>query len=349
METFVNTVLAKFFPSIQVKEASALSGGLIHQTLLIKTNQGDFVLQKINQHVFKNIKALLKNKQNVIAHLQSKNIPTIRIIKTMSNEDFCQIEKDIWQLSEYIPSINIRHVSKELAGKSGKLLAQFHVALNDFPIHELQITIPDFHNTEKRFLNLQASILSAPAHRIPAGKPTYHFLLGNYCRIAPVVSAINSGEIPVRVVHNDTKIENILFDAERNPICWIDFDTLMPGTILHDIGDAMRSGSNTSNENEKDLSKVSFDKEVYECFIASYLENAQSILSEIELKYIHASLPIILFEQACRFLEDYFNKDVYYPVDYSDHNLIRANTQVKLLQEVMGLLDLRTHLPQAKS
>jgi N-acetylhexosamine 1-kinase len=160
------------------------------------------------------------------------------------------------------------------------------------------------------------------------------FLIENYHKIKPLVDAVNHAQIPIRVVHNDTKVANILFDEDENPICFIDFDTLMPGCILHDIGDALRSGTNRSDENERDLEKVVFEKQIYDTFLKGYLSIAQSFISEIELINIHLALPLMLFEQSTRFLEDYLNNDNYYSVDYSEHNLNRAKTQIKLLNEL---------------
>jgi N-acetylhexosamine 1-kinase len=336
----VETVLRNYFTSIQIHDVSLMPGGLIHQTILVKTNKGNFVIQKINQNVFRNTKALIENKTKVVSYLHSRNIPTITFIKTLSGEDFCTHDEELWQLSEYIPSITIHRLHKETAIKTGKLLSHFHKALQDFPVNDLEITIPDFHNTEKRFSDLKSRIASASLERLKAGNTSIDFLLTNYYKIAAVVFAINSGEIPLRVAHNDTKVSNILFDSEGNTICLIDFDTLMPGSILYDVGDAMRSGANISDENEKDLTKVIFDKEVYESYISSYMEGSKSFLSAIELRYIHMSLPLILFEQACRFLEDYLNNDSYYSVDYEDHNLVRAKTQIKLFQDVTEYLEI---------
>lgn len=340
MVKIVDKVLKNYFSSIQIHDVSELPGGLIHKTLLVKTDKGNFVLQKINQNVFRNTKALIENKSKVVSYLHSRNIPTITYLKTLSNEDFCMHEEGMWQLSEYIPSFTIHRLNKETAVKTGKLLSQFHEALQDFPVNDLQITIPDFHNTEKRFSDLKSRIALASVKRLKAGNKAIDFLLANYSKIAPVVKAINNGEIPVRVAHNDTKVSNILFDSEGNTICLIDFDTLMPGSILYDVGDTMRSGANMSDENEKDLTKVIFDKEVYESFISSYMEGSKSFLSAIELRSIHMSLPLILFEQACRFLEDYLNNDSYYSVDYEDHNLVRTKTQIKLFQEVTEYLEI---------
>jgi N-acetylhexosamine 1-kinase len=340
MVKIVGTVLQHYFTSIRIHDVSVLPGGLIHQTLLVKTDKGDFVLQKINQNVFKNAKALIENKSKVVSYLHSRNISTIKYIKTLSGEDFYLHEEEMWQLSEYIPSFTIHRLNKEKAVKTGKLLSQFHEALQDFPVNDLQITIPDFHNTENRFSDLISRIASASLERLKAGNKSIDFLIENYYKIFPVVKATNNGEIPVRVAHNDTKVSNILFDSEGNTNCLIDFDTLMPGSILYDVGDAMRSGANMSDENEKDLTMVIFDKEVYESFISSYMEGAKSFLSDIELKYIHMSLPLILFEQACRFLEDYLNNDSYYSVDYEDHNLVRTKTQIKLFQEVTEYLEI---------
>lgn len=333
MEKLVSEILKQFFVEIQIKEIKPLSGGLINETLLVKTDKGEFVLQKINQKIFHNMHALLENKKKVVRHLKRKNFPTANFLETLGHENFCIINANYWQISEFIPSKNMHQLNEKIAFKTGKLLAEFHHALLDFPINELHCSIPDFHNTEKRFAQFIETCSKASSERIDIAAEEIEFLKENYYKIEPLASAINRKEVPIRVVHNDTKVANILFDNNDNPICFIDFDTLMPGSILHDIGDALRSGANASNENEKDLNKVIFKKEVYAAFIKGYLSFAKSFISEIELKNIHLALPLILFEQATRFLEDYLKNDTYYPVDYADQNLVRTKTQLKLFKE----------------
>jgi N-acetylhexosamine 1-kinase len=204
----------------------------------------------------------------------------------------------------------------------------------DFPISELEYTIPDFHNTIKRFCDFEESIKKASPERLLEAKESIAFLESNFKSIETVANAINSGRIPLRVVHNDTKIGNMLFDGNGNILCIIDFDTVMLGSIFHDVGDALRTGTNTSTEEEKDLTKVCFDIEIYEAFMEAYIKEALSFMSEDESKNIHLSLPLILFEQACRFLGDYLNNDSYYTTTYEDQNLVRAKTQIKLMDSV---------------
>jgi N-acetylhexosamine 1-kinase len=242
-------------------------------------------------------------------------------------------------LSKYIESVNIDRLDNVIAPKAGKLLAEFHEALLDLSVSELEYTIPDFHNTEKRFLDLNEQTLTASEGRTLIAKEEIDFLLSHYAYFKELLLAINDGEIPLRVVHNDTKVSNILFDKEQQPLCLIDLDTVMPGSFLYDVGDALRSGANTSDENEQDISKVNFDRGVYEGFMASYMSVGESFLSESEKKYLPLALPLILFEQACRFLEDYLRGDVYYRIDYPNQNLIRTRTQIKLLREVLNYLD----------
>lgn len=333
MEKVIFLVLKKFFVEINIYVISPLSGGLINDSFLVKTDKGRFVLQKINQNVFKNITALVENKSKVIDHLKRKNFPTANFIQTLENKSFCNIDADTWQISDYIPSKSIYKLNSQIAFNSGKLLAMFHQALLDFPLQELQYSISDFHNTEKRFFHFKKAVLTASTERREQAKDEIDFLLENYHKIELVVEAINKAKIPVRVVHNDTKVANILFDAQEHPICFIDFDTVMPGSILHDIGDALRSGTNRSDENEQDINKVVFEGAIYDSFIEGYLSIAQSFISETELQYIHKALPLILIEQASRFLADFLNNDTYYPIDYPLQNLNRARTQLKMFKD----------------
>jgi N-acetylhexosamine 1-kinase len=337
----ISRIIDHFFVNIKINKVTTLHSGLINSTFKIDADQGEFILQKINQKVFPNCSALLNNKEKVIQYLKEVGFPTINYIPNKEGLSYTYDGEELWQLSVYIPSIIKEKISNPIiAEKSGTYLANFHRALLDFPIDELEYTLPDFHNTLKRFNDFQESIKDAHQQRIEQAKESIVFLTTNFNVIKDVASKINSRIIPLRVVHNDTKVGNMLFNKNEDIICIIDFDTIMPGSILHDIGDALRTGTNTSSENERDLTKVKFDIEIYESFMKGYNNIANSFLTKEELNNIHLSLPLILFEQACRFLGDYLNNDRYYNTDYENQNLIRAKTQIRLFEQAFSYLKL---------
>lgn len=342
MEEIIQTVFKDFYPDKPILGHTTIHSGLINSTYKIETADADFILQKMNQVVFPNIKALLNNKIKTTRYLNANGFPTLTFIENKEGRFYSKHGEAIWQLSTYIPSVVLDRIdSNAVASQVGAYLAKFHTALLNFPVSDLEYTIPDFHNTIKRFHDFEQSIKKASAERVLKAEESIEFLKSNFESIEDVAIAINTGKIPMRVVHNDTKIMNMLFDGNGNILCIIDFDTVMSGSIFHDIGDALRTGTNTSTEEEKDLSKVRFDTEIYEAFMKAYIDEATSFMSEEEARNIHLSLPLILFEQACRFLGDYLNNDSYYNTTYEDQNLIRAKTQIKLMDSVQSYLRIK--------
>jgi N-acetylhexosamine 1-kinase len=330
-----------FFDAIDIQEITTIQSGLINNTYKITTDKGDFIVQQLNQNVFKNSSALLNNKIKICRFLESKQFPTITYLRSREGLYYVKDGEDIWQLSNYIPStVKDRIDSIEVATKAGEHLAQFHEALLDFPLEELEYTIPDFHNTCKRYADFLENVAKANANRLVLAKDEIEKTLLFYPKIKKIATAIQEGIIPLRVVHNDTKINNMLFDDFGSIICLIDFDTIMPGSILHDVGDALRSGANTATEEEKELEKVNFDYTIYEAFMEAYLDIAQGFLTKEELENIHLSLPLLLFEQSCRFLGDFLINDPYYSTQYELQNLVRTKTQLKLLEQVSAYFKL---------
>ena len=204
---------------------------------------------------------------------------------------FYKNDNEIWQLSIFIPSVIKEKIDSTIIAKhAGKHLAQFHESLLDFPIDELGYTIPDFHNTIKRYEDFLNQIKTASKDRLDFFKNEIEKNNHYYSKIKKVAMAIQQKTIPVRVVHNDTKISNMLFDEFEKIICIIDYDTVMPGSILHDVGDALRSGTNTSTEDEVDLNLVNFNSNIYDAFMKSYLKKAKSFMTKDEIENIHLSL-----------------------------------------------------------
>jgi N-acetylhexosamine 1-kinase len=210
-------VITDFLGAVAVHDAVVLQSGLINTTYKVSTSRGDFVLQKMNQTVFPNIHALLNNKIKVTQYLQQINFPTVTFLSTQEELFYTQEGEDIWQLSKFVPSIVKEKIeSPVMAEKAGVYLAQFHKALLDFPISELEYTLPDFHNTPKRYHDFNNKILSASKERLFNASEEIEKLNYYYAKVAPVALAIQEGIIPLRIVHNDTKISNMLFDMKGN-------------------------------------------------------------------------------------------------------------------------------------
>ena len=343
MKVRLHTILLHYFNEVKIKTVKTLQSGLINSTYKAETSQGTFIIQKINEEVFANIKDLLNNKIKVVNYLHTHNFPTIQFLKTTRDIFYVNTDDGIWQVSRYISSC-VQHKidSLKTATQLGGYLARFHSALTDFPMSELGITIPDFHNTEKRYNDFLTSSASALEERQLKAQTEIKYIKENFGFIQAIAEAIQKETIPQRVVHNDTKVSNFLFTTEGELLTIIDFDTVMPGSVLHDIGDALRTGASTAPEDEQDLSKVTFNSAIYDAFITAYVKKGQSFLTPKELNAIPFSLPLILMEQACRFLEDYLRNDVYYNVKYEIHNLVRTRTQLHLFKQVKQHLEKTT-------
>ena len=205
--------------------------------------------------------------------------------------------------------------------------------LADFPVDSLHETIPDFHHTAKRLAAFESAVAQDKAKRVAQVKEEIVFIRerGN---LAPVLTDLQKeGQIPLRVTHNDTKLDNVLIDTQTSKgVCVIDLDTVMPGIALFDFGDAVRSGANTAAEDEPVSERVQFDLEIYDYLARGFLQATRNYLTSVEMNHLAFAARLITYEQAIRFLTDYLNGDIYYKIDAPQHNLIRTRTQIKLLQ-----------------
>jgi len=218
---------------------------------------------------------------------------------------------------------------------AAKGFAKFQKRLADFPAEKLSETIKDFHNTPKRFENLEKAIKEDKMGRAESVKEEIKFALAQKEWISAVVDGIADGSIPLRVTHNDTKINNILFDAATmDAICVIDLDTVMSGSMLYDFGDALRIGASTAAEDEVDLSKVSFDLEAFEAFSKGYMKEMKDTLTEREIELLPLSAKLLTYECGIRFLTDYLEGDTYFKIHRPEHNIDRARTQLKLVADM---------------
>jgi hypothetical protein len=210
----------------------------------------------------------------------------------------------------------------------------------DFPTDELVETIPNFHDTRKRFNDFVAAVEKDAAGRVSELEAEIKFFYDRKDMMSEIVDMIEAGEIPIRVTHNDTKLNNILIDNKtRKALCVIDLDTVMPGSSLYDFGDSIRFGACTAAEDEPDTSKIGFDMELFKLYTKGFLEETGDVLEKQEIHYFPLGVKMMICEVAMRFLTDYINGDVYFRVEYPDHNLVRARAQMKLLTEAEAKYD----------
>lgn len=324
---------------------SELNSGHINDTFLVNTEEDkSYIVQRINHTIFKDVPGLVNNKVLTSKHLKSKfphiseeelSQKVLSFVKVQNSSSY-YLKKDgnYWNVMVFINNSITHEIvkDKEIAYEGGKLLGEFLNGTSDFDSSQLIDVIPNFHDMSFRFKQYASALQSASKERLfKAAK--YTKLVASLKEEMHILQELKeSGEIPTRVTHNDTKISNSLFDKNNKGICMIDTDTVMPGIIHYDFGDAIRTICNTAAEDEKDLSKVEFNLDYYKAYEKGFLEKTKDTLSEIGLKHLPLAAKTMIFIMALRFLTDYLNNDIYYKTNYSEHNLDRAKNQFKLIK-----------------
>ena len=338
----------------ELKETKTLTDGHINTTVLAAFQDGEktekFLVQRINTNVFKDQDALMKNIVNVTNFLRKKiraaggdpERETLHFLKTTDGGLYFDDESGCWRIYRYIDNSYTYNMidSTEVFQNAGESFGKFQKLLNDYPSETLLETIPDFHNTPKRIENLENSVKADPVSRAAGVQKEIDFALQRKNKAGIALTLCEMGEIPLRVTHNDTKLNNILFDADSHKgLCVIDLDTIMPGLSLYDFGDAIRFGAKTAEEDEADLSKVSVSLPLYEAFTRGYLSSCAAALTRAEVDSLAFSAFLMTYECGVRFLTDYIDGDVYFRTAYPEHNLVRARNQFKMVEEIEKNLD----------
>lgn len=305
-----------------------------------------YILQQINTAVFKNPDILMQNYVGVTNFVQDKvravggdvKREAIKVYYTNSGEPyFLDSEGRYWRVINFITdtvSYNFPE-NAELCYKTGKSFGIFQQLLADYPADKLYETIPNFHNTVSRYADFEAALEADKMGRAAQVQKEIEFVKARKADCAVLLDLLDKGELPLRVTHNDTKLNNVLFDKTTGEgICIIDLDTVMPGLSLYDFGDSLRFAGNTADEDEKDLSKVSFNVDFYRSYTEGYLSAAASSLNEAEVYYLPFSCKLMTLECGIRFLTDYLNGDVYFRISRPEHNLDRCRTQFALVEDI---------------
>ena len=304
-----------------------------------------YTLQRINSEVFENPKGLMENFSRVTAHLRRKAVDgqhafeTLILIPTMDGESFLREGNSYWRMTKFIAGGRSFEVPKNdnHAYEAAKAFGLFQANLNDLPGPALVETIPDFHNTRKRFDDFLFAL-----EKDPHGRSREVGDLVAFAKQREVLAEkIRLKDFPSRVVHNDTKLNNVLLHKDTGQgMCVVDLDTVMPGCVLHDFGDLVRTAACSSLEDETDLSKVRFLPSVFEAIAQGYLEAAGDMLSDKEIEFLPLAPSVITYELGLRFLTDYLEGDRYFKTRWPGHNLDRTRTQFKLLSSLEESLDL---------
>ena len=360
-------ILENYNFSGKVKEINPITIGHINDTFTVEYIEEDetekkYLLQRINHNVFKKPVEVMENIVGVTEFIKKKialnggdtEREVLTVFKTKKGENHVITESgDHWRVYNFVDnSFSLNEVtSKEDFKVAAVAFGNFQKQLADYPIETLKETIPNFHNTVSRFADFKTALAENKSGRKNEAEKEIEFALAREQDCSVITSLLDSGELPLRVTHNDTKLNNVLFDEKtKKPLCIVDLDTVMPGSSLYDFGDSIRFGANTGKEDEKDLSKISLDLELFKAYVEGYLEAAGSSLTENEIKYLPFSAKLLTFECGIRFLADFINGDVYFKTEYPEHNLVRARTQFKLVEDIEAKFEeMESIVNQAKS
>lgn len=350
----IRAILEEFLVLEGTVSYEALHSGYINQTYLIeikgKVNRR-LILQSINGTVFPDIDALMANVIHVCESIDEnlKKVPTLEyhnlhFYKTLRGKYYFQKKGVGYRLMDYINHVPppAAHLSSSLAAEAGKTLGRFHQLTRQINPDEIIEILPGFHRVDRRYQQF-LSINIENNERCQTSKTLYKAILKFDYLVDQYKKILEHNELPIRVVHNDPKLSNMLFNQAEKGLAMIDLDTVMPGFLNNDFGDAIRSLTNTSDENEPNLSKVGFDMQLFEHFSKAYLVEVGNMISDKEKKYLALFALLITFEQLIRFYGDYLNNDSYYQISYPIHNLQRAKVQLKLLQEMTAKFDEMQH------
>ena len=341
---------SQIFEKYGVKsEAHPYGDGHINSTFV--DDDCRYILQKINTSIFPDADGLMGNIQAVTDFVREKvkaaggdpDRETLTVVPTKCGKSYLTADDgSVWRMYVFIKdsySVTLSKDTRELY-EAGKAFGRFQCMLSDFPAEKLFESIKNFHNTPWRLENLKKAIADDMVGRAKDVREEIEFALSREADAHKVVDGIENGEIQLRVTHNDTKLNNVLFDkATDKGLCVIDLDTVMAGSMLYDFGDTLRSGATTAAEDETNLELVKFDLDAFKAFAEGFLSETLDVLTKKEIELLPFSAKLMTYECGCRFLTDHLNGDTYFKIHREGHNLDRARSQFALVQDIERKLD----------
>jgi len=340
-------ILVHFAIEENAAQVTPFGNGHINDTFMVTTDKGEagYVLQCINHHVFKNVEMLQNNIQIVTAHIRKKlevraetdiDRKVLTFLPTKEGKSFYHDGERYWRVGLMIPnSVSLEEVNPALSYEAGKAFGNFQSMLADIPEGTLGETIPNFHNMEFRLQQFQEAIQTNAAGRLDGVMDIVEELLKRADAMCIQEKLYREGKLTKRINHCDTKVNNLLFDTRTNEVlCVIDLDTVMPGYVLSDIGDFIRTGANAGAEDDTDLERVHVDMDIFKAYTKGYMETAKSFLTPLEICLLPYGGRLLTYMQTVRFFIDYLNGDTYYKIHHPEHNLQRTKAQFKLLQSL---------------
>lgn len=347
----MNNIVSHFSLQSPVGEPRPLKVGLINDSYVVPAMQDGFpsyFLQKINHHVFTDVEALQRNIAVVTDHIRGKLLASgvtdvdnrvLRLVPTHTGKLYYQDEAgDYWRMYLLIDGRSQETVNATSARLAGEAFGQFQLMLSDLPVEKLTESIPDFHNVAFRVQQLQEAETADAAGRVAEQKTLIDTLLSRAEEMCLVQRLYQEGKIPKRINHCDTKVNNVLFDTDGNVRCIVDLDTVMPGFVVSDFGDFMRTAAATAPEDEPDVDNIHVRMDIFEAYASGYLKTA-TFLTPLEKTLLPFGCQMMSYMQAVRFFTDYLNGDTYYKIQYPEHNLVRTKAQIRLLEEQDKVLE----------
>ncbi len=331
------------FTQDPILSVEPLGCGHINRTYLVTTPGQQLVLQKINTAIFKDVDALMHNILSVTSYLkqglgegEDPKRAVLNVLLTLDGDSY--VEQDgCWRMYRFVENnITYQKIQKpQDFYNCGYAFGDFMCRLANFPVATLNEVIPRFHDTQKRMNDLKEAIKNDAAGRASSVQKEIDFCLARDEDAKEIVTLLKNGTIPYRVTHNDTKLNNILFDRlTGKPLCVIDLDTVMPGAACYDFGDSIRFGASSAAEDEPDVSKVYMDLNLFSAYAEGYMKSCGKILTKEEIGTLATGSKLMTFECGVRFLTDYLNGDTYFATRYPEHNLVRCHTQFKLVADM---------------
>ncbi len=351
----IERIIGNFFIDGEFQKSECYGKGHINDTYAATYKMSDgsprrFIFQRVNHNIFSEPEKLMSNIENVTAFLRKKILArggdpereTLNLISTNEGVCYQDSEHDFWRGYVFIENAtSYQTVEKpEHFYAAGKAFGNFQNMLDDYPAVTLYETLKDFHNTKKRFDNFIEILEKDCFNRASKVKPEIDFILKRSNEVTVLTDLLAKGLIPLRVTHNDTKLNNVMIDdVTGEGLCVIDLDTVLPGLSLYDFGDAIRFGANPGEEDERNLSKVWMELSLFDQFSRGFLESCGASLNKTELEYLPLASKIMTFECGMRFLTDYLDGDAYFKIHFDHHNLDRARTQFKLVADMEMKMD----------
>ena len=345
-------ILKQFAIDEDMVSAVPFGNGHINDTLKVTNSKGEikYILQRINHHIFTNVDMLQNNIFTVTSHIREKLVArgeqdvdrkVLTFIPAKDGKLYHFDGDSYWRVCLFIPrSKSFEEVTPQLSYEAGKAFGDFQTMLSDLPADALGETIPNFHNMEFRLKQFRDAVEANAAGRLEEVKDLVAEIEKRAKDMCIQEELYREGKLKKRTNHCDTKVNNIMFDEEGKVLCVIDLDTVMPGFVLSDIGDFIRTGANTGAEDDENLDNVEVNLEIFEAYTRGYMETVKAFLTPQEIKLLPYGGRLLTYMQTVRFLTDYINGDTYYKIHSPKHNLIRTKAQFKLL------LSLEAHAPE---